>query len=162
MARDVVVRRIEKRDLETVCEMHSELYTLFSREGDVGLSPRRLYASSRSLNPKSPLEYLVAEVDDRVVGYVNFNIPGPLSNMPIKDCLYIGGLYVKPEYRRRGVGTALIREVIRQGEKNKDTWSVIRILTNAGNKEFYEALGFMPMKNPQTETAPMWSHEYHL
>jgi len=159
----MAVRKIRKDDLKTICEMYSDLGKLYPcEEYSQKMTRERLYASSRSLNPYSPLEYLVAERDGLVVGFINYCIPGPHSNTPIKDALYIGELYVKPEHRRIGVGTALIREVIKHGRENQDVWSISRILTNAGNKEFYEPLGFIPLENPQTETVPIWTHEYIL
>ena len=163
MTMGVLVRRIRREDLGTVCGLCSELGKLYPcEEYSHEMTREQLYAKSRSLNPKSPLEFLVAEMDGEVVGFIDYNIPGEFSRTPFRDALYIGELYVKPEYRKRGVGRALVREVIRHGEENKDAWGVCRILTNAGNKEFYEALGFTPVENPQTKIVPMWSHEYLL
>lgn len=156
----ILVRRLQKSDLEEVCDMQYALDMMFEPERNhQRITPRQLYLRARSLNPNSPLEILVAEMGERVVGYLEFVTP-PTSRIPFKDAIYVGGLYVKPEYRRQGAGTALIETIKKLAQDNRDTWRARRIIANAGSREFYENIGFVPMKYPQRETIPMWSHEY--
>jgi len=162
----ILVRRIEKGDLGEVCAMWSALGQMFPcEEYQEGLgqkmTPERLFLLAPSLNPRSVLEVLVAEIDGQVVGFVDFTVPGS-GHIPMKDVIYIGELFVKPEHRGRGVGTALVKEVVRIGREKSDEWGVRRIVTNAGDEAFHESLGFMPMRNPQRQKVPMWSHEYLL
>jgi len=45
---------------------------------------------------------LVAEINKKIIAYIAFEIE--------KNALYIGDVYVLPNYRKKGVGTALIKK----------------------------------------------------
>jgi len=144
----IVIRRMEDGDLKEVFKMWSSLYKEHEPCGTMTLE--RLQTSS-----KIWLNIYVAEIEGEIAGFINFVRPG-FHNLPLEDSIYVGELFVKPEYRRRGVGKALVKKVIQLGRENRDKWKATRIVTNAENKAFWENLGFTPMN----DSGSQWSHEY--
>lgn len=71
--------------------------------------------------------FLVYEIENQVVGYVIFNSQGHIANIA-----------VNPNYRRRGVGTKLIKEALK---KLKEARVEVRESNKAAQK-FYQSLGF--------------------
>ncbi len=82
-----------------------------------------------------PSTFLVAEVNFRVVGYV--------IARKINGEGHIIAIAVDPEYRRRGIGSALMHEVIERLRNKgvKKIWLEVRV-SNKEAIEFYKCLGF--------------------
>jgi ribosomal protein S18 acetylase RimI-like enzyme len=57
---------------------------------------------------------------------------------------YIQDLVVLPEHRRRGIGAAMTRELVRTGIKSGLGW--IGLIAEEGTSEFYLKLGFKRFK----------------
>ena len=72
----------------------------------------------------------VAEIDSRVVGYIRYS---PKNNE-------LCSLHVDPDYARRGVGTALFRQVARDARERNITHLWLHASLNA--VPFYRSLGF--------------------
>ena len=101
----------------------------------------------------------VAEIDDRVVGYVHVEVQrrgsGPFARG--YDRLYVHQISVDPEFRRLGVGRSLMSratEIATELELDSialDTWSF-----NAEAQRFFEGLGFsiynLRLSRPVEET----------
>jgi putative acetyltransferase len=90
---------------------------------------------------------LVAEVDGRVVGHIAFS-PVTISD-GCPDWYGLGPVSVLPEYQRRGIGSALIREGL----------SRLRALGAAGcclvgHPEYYRRFGFENVPGLVCEGAP--------
>src|SRR5262249_1117805 len=87
---------------------------------------------------------ILAEVDDGVVGFALWFTT--FSTFCGKPGLYLEDLFVKPEYRGRGIGKALLAAVARQAVLEgcaRLEWSVLD--WNADAIGFYRALGARPM-----------------
>ncbi|WP_062647592.1 GNAT family N-acetyltransferase [Streptomyces maremycinicus] len=89
-----------------------------------------------------PEDYLVAEVDDRVIGYVRLAPPTPLAcNAHVRQ---IQGLAVLDEGRGRGVGRALIRAALDEARRQGARRITLRVLGhNAPARRLYESEGFV-------------------
>ena len=92
---------------------------------------------------------LVADTDGKIIGFIDhwvindFVHGGKLG--------YIQNLYVSPEYRRKGVGSSLLKEIIKRAKANGV--SEIHVSTEFDNKgatEFYGKQGF-PERHLQLE-----------
>jgi GNAT superfamily N-acetyltransferase len=90
--------------------------------------------------PRPAAEALVAEMDQRLVGFALFF--GNYSTFLTRPGLYLEDIFVLPEYRRRGLGKALLSEVARVASERQCgrlDWSVLD--WNASAIAFYERVG---------------------
>ncbi|MEV6111765.1 GNAT family N-acetyltransferase [Streptomyces sp. NPDC052109] len=88
-----------------------------------------------------PEDYLVAEAEGRVVGYVRLARPTPLASNA--HVLQIQGLAVAEEVRGRGLGRALIRAAAEAARGRGARRLTLRVLGhNAPARALYEAEGF--------------------
>lgn len=89
-----------------------------------------------------PEDYLVAEADGRVVGYVRIGRPTPLASNA--HVLQIQGLAVAEEARGRGLGRALIRAAVAEARGRGARRLSLRVLGhNAPARALYESEGFV-------------------
>ncbi|MER5192819.1 N-acetyltransferase family protein [Streptomyces sp. NPDC002755] len=89
-----------------------------------------------------PGDYLVAELDGRVVGYVRLALSTSLAcNAHVRQ---IQGLAVLDEGRRRGVGRALIRAALEEARRQGARRITLRVLgPNTPARRLYESEGFV-------------------
>jgi ribosomal protein S18 acetylase RimI-like enzyme len=99
--------------------------------------PYRPFFDERHL----PGDYLVAELDRRIVGYVRLAFPTPLaSNAHVRQ---IQGLAVADEARGRGVGRALVRAAVEEARRRGARRLTLRVLGhNTPARKLYESEGF--------------------
>lgn len=85
---------------------------------------------------ENPLSYwLVAEVDGVVAGYV--------GSQTVLDASDMMNLAVSPEYRRRGIGQALVNALVEHLQQNKVIALLLEVrVSNAPAIALYESLGF--------------------
>ncbi|MDT9699888.1 GNAT family N-acetyltransferase [Streptomyces sp. P17] len=100
--------------------------------------PYRAFFDERHL----PEDYLVAELDRRVVGYIRLAFPTPLaSNAHVRQ---IQGLAVSDEARGLGVGRALIRAAVEEARRRGARRLTLRVLGhNTPARKLYESEGFV-------------------
>ena len=58
------------------------------------------------------------------------------------DCSYIADVAVHPDHQGRGLGAAIVRELVRRSSGHKK----IILYANPGKEGFYERLGFLRMR----------------
>jgi ribosomal protein S18 acetylase RimI-like enzyme len=89
-----------------------------------------------------PEEILVAELDDRVVGYLRLGLPTKLDcNRHVRQ---IRGLAVLDEVRGRGVGRALVRAAVEEARGLGARRLTLRVLGhNTPARALYESEGFV-------------------
>ncbi len=80
-----------------------------------------------------PTTTWVATHDDDVVGFILVEAMGPGHPAPLR----VGGLYLRPEVKRRGYGTALLEYAI----ADVPAYTEVAV-SNRGAMEFWERLGF--------------------
>lgn len=124
-------------------------------EEELSLLDRRTWSQLHAVTPKPrppyppffderhvPDDYLVAELDRRIVGYIRLAFPTPLaSNAHVRQ---IQGLAVADEVRGRGVGRALIRAAVEEARRRGARRLTLRVLGhNTPARKLYEAEGFV-------------------
>ncbi|MDQ0747944.1 GNAT superfamily N-acetyltransferase [Streptomyces africanus] len=90
----------------------------------------------------APEDCLVAELGDRLAGYLHLGFPTPVAAN--RHVLQIQGLAVAEEARGRGVGRALVRAAVDEGRRRGARRLTLRVLGhNAPARRLYEAEGFV-------------------
>lgn len=85
-----------------------------------------------------PLISLVAEVDGKVVGYILFS-PVSLAGHTNTKFMGLAPMAVAPDYQRRGIGSALVRQGL--GHCKDLGYSAVVVV---GHPEYYPRFGFVP------------------
>jgi GNAT superfamily N-acetyltransferase len=91
-------------------------------------------------------EVFVAEIGGRIVGFATI-IAHEGNDAELE------GLFVEPAEWRKGIGTALVRQI----EREAAAWGANRlhVLANANVLGFYEAAGFTRIGEQKTELGPV-------
>lgn len=86
---------------------------------------------------------LVAVDDGRLVGYVSGEVQPSAPIFQSGDDLYVSEVYVREEFRRRGVAADLLDAIVAWGrEQGCDTTSLDVDVANTAARAFYEDAGF--------------------
>lgn len=117
-------------DPDHVRQMVNQLFGIFGR----------IFMGLTTLFGKEPVKFLVAEVDNRVVGTTIVNNGGRVG--------YISTVMVHPDYRRKGIATMLMRNAVDYISKKKMSKAVLHVVsTNIPAKNVYSKLGFNEFEN---------------
>jgi ribosomal protein S18 acetylase RimI-like enzyme len=76
------------------------------------------------------------------IGLIDASILHPAPIFRPVQTLHIHALYVLPPYRRRGVGTALLRAALKWGQQRHCRRAQLSVLPNNPARRLYQALGF--------------------
>ncbi|MGW7817898.1 N-acetyltransferase family protein [Streptomyces puniciscabiei] len=88
-----------------------------------------------------PEDYLVAEADGRLAGYIRIGRPTPLASNA--HVLQIQGLAVAAQARGRGLGRSLIRAAVEEARRRGARRLTLRVLGhNAPARALYASEGF--------------------
>jgi L-amino acid N-acyltransferase YncA len=135
------IRPLEPRDLKTVTAIydHAVRHGTASFEldpPDEGEMVRRYETLCAGGYP-----YLVAELEQRVVGYA---YAGPYRARPAYRWSVEDSIYVSPQAQRRGVGRALLERLLAEAETAgfRQMIAVIGDSANTGSIELHLAAGF--------------------
>ena len=91
--------------------------------------------------------FFLAEKDKEIIGFVYGQIQ-KLEKYMFKEKYrgHVGILYVKPEYRSKGIGTKLFKELEKWFKKRGITFLDVSVMVkNPKAKKLYRELGFRPM-----------------
>lgn len=85
---------------------------------------------------------VVAEKDDRAVGCgsVCFSEELPSPDNPSGQCAYLMNIYVRKEYRGRGIGHAIVRMLVERARQSG--CGKIWLETTEGARTLYNSIGF--------------------
>ena len=92
------------------------------------------------------VEILIAEFDNKIVGQALFF--KNFSTFLGKPGIYLEDLYVKPEFRSKGIGKALLSKIIsiaKERNYGRVEWSVLD--WNESAIDFYKSLGANPLND---------------
>ena len=110
------------------------------------------------MNPLSLSEKnLLCAFDEASGNLVGFGQIRPLSHVDGSDCKHfeLASVFVKPEYRSKGIGSDLVRELLlRFDETDEALGSSIYLLTLQPTKQFYEQFGFKVVEDNEKVSLP--------
>lgn len=139
------IRKATKRDLKEIVRLRREFYLKYCCSHDKFLNPewakRGLPISTALALKKGNL--FIAEEDNKIVGYTVGEIKKqpPYIRYPKKGV--IDNVFVKKEYRDRGIGKKLIKEIISCFRKKGVSWTYLLVYPdNKKAYNLYKKLGF--------------------
>ena len=138
----VTIRPATRGDVPVILELIRGLAEYEKLAHECVASQARLAESLFGARPEA--EVLIAEADGRPAGFALFF--HNYSTFLAKQGIYLEDLFVKPEFRGRGIGKALLTHLARlAGERNcgRLEWSVLD--WNRDAIRFYESLGAKAM-----------------
>ncbi len=133
LAPDILIRRARPEDEGRVLEL------LRLIPANIRLSEEELRAAGLRFRESTALEVLVAEVAGRVVGFLVLSFVPTLTGLRA----WIDDVAVDPDYRRQGIGRALVEAAIQRASRRGAT--DLFVYTDRGNplaRDFYRACGF--------------------
>jgi ribosomal protein S18 acetylase RimI-like enzyme len=101
------------------------------------------WTAEKTIEAKNRFNIFLAVENDNVIGYID------VTNCHRENEPY--SLYVKPEYRRKGIGTKLLYKALKTNEPKKMMLFVD--VDNIPAIKLYESLGFIKKENANTQTA---------
>jgi GNAT superfamily N-acetyltransferase len=136
-------RNAKEEDSEAIFGFISELAEFEKLSDAVISNPSIIEKTLFGENP--PAKVIIAEYDGKDVGFALYFFN--YSTFLGKRGFYLEDLYVKPEFRKLGIGKALLSECAKIAVKNncgRMEWSV---LDWNPAREFYEHLGAFPLED---------------
>jgi len=119
------VRDMEERDLERVAEIEALSFS----------SPWSVEAFRKELEENSLAVYLVCELDGKPAGYMGM--------WKVVDEGHVTNIAVAPEFRRAGIGKALLSEMVRRAKESGLVSITLEVrVSNVQAISLYEKQGF--------------------
>jgi len=146
----ITVRRATKKDAALIATLVADVQALHAAAlpGRFKPASKVLYVKDAAAALKRPQSFLfIAYVANDAAGFVHAEIlraPGT-SLMYAQELLYVQAISVLPNYRRRGVGTALMAAVRDAGHSLKIDRLELNVWTfNEAARQFFRRHGFTP------------------
>lgn len=140
--RDFIIRDCREADLPDITAIYADAVENGTASFELAPPDLAEMASRRATLVGGGYPYLVAEVDGVVAGYAYAGAyrPRPAYGATVEDSIYI-----RPEMQGRGIGTALLEQLIdaaaRQGYRQMV--AVIGDRENHGSRALHARLGFV-------------------
>ncbi len=139
----MIVRPARKEDIPALLEIYN--HEVINGAATLDINPKTLpqWEEWFSLHTTPEHFILTAEVNGVPAGYAS------LSEYRSKEAFRSTAelsVYVGQEYRRQGVATALIAEVLKTAESSGTLHSVVSVITagNEASERLHEKFGFLP------------------
>ena len=126
------IRKAEVKDYETI---YSVVKCAFDSAEHADGNEQDLVNTLRKGNAFIPELSLVAEMDGKIVGHIMFT----KAMVGDKTVLALAPLSILPEYQRKGIGTALIKEGHKIAKDLGYGYSVV-----LGSEKYYPRVGYVP------------------
>lgn len=127
-----VIRKEEPKDYEAVYAVLKKAFAHAAHaDGNEQEPVNELRKGAAFIPELSP----VAEIDGMIAGHVMFT----KANVGQQEVLALAPLSVLPEYQRKGIGTALIKEGHKIAQQLGYEYSVV-----LGSEEYYPKAGYLP------------------
>jgi phosphinothricin acetyltransferase len=137
----MLIRKAEQNDLQALLDIYN--YEVVNGVSTLDLNPRSLADwqlwFDRHNVENHPL--YIAEIDGCVAGYSSLS--SYREKEAYKSTVELS-IYISPDYRKRGIATALMEFILEEGKADARTHSVVSVIT-AGNEascKLHEKFGF--------------------
>lgn len=141
----MIVRNVEKEDLKAVAEIVVNGWKAAYRgiiDDDFLDSLNANDAYQRMLKNYQENGFVVAEIDNEVVGFCRYTLENLFSKEYTEIDGEISAIYVKPELKRNGIGKKLFEYVFNEFKKNGNKKIILWCLKeNYPSRAFYEKMG---------------------
>ncbi len=130
----VTIKNIEENDFEELVALFLEFATFQNQPEKMKNSVEKMISEKDFLHG-----FTARDEDDKIIGYATFFFA---YYTWVGKSLYMDDLYIKEQYRGKGIGTLLINTVIKHAEKEK--CDRLRWQVSEWNKpaiSFYKSLG---------------------
>lgn len=128
----MIIRKEQAKDYEVI---YSVVKAAFEHAEHADGNEQDLVKKLRKGKAFIPELSLVAEIDGQVVGHILFTRAEVEHNI----VLALAPLSILPEYQKKGIGTALIKEGHRIAKELGYTYSIV-----LGSEQYYPRLGYLP------------------
>ncbi len=86
-------------------------------------------------------QFFVAEIAGQLIGSAAvYKLVNHRSSIVLGQSAYVSTVYVRPQFRRRGIARALMEQIVAWARHNG--CEVVRLRTSPGGRVLYESLGF--------------------
>jgi [ribosomal protein S18]-alanine N-acetyltransferase len=127
----IVIRDCEKKDLPRVQRIENASFD----------TP---YTQDFFLNLLKSCVFRIAESTGTMVGYCIYKVEAPLSTVRFGSSSLLVSLAVEKSWRRKGVASALLKEVLQDLEQNKSRSIELQVAeTNSSAIQLYAKFGFI-------------------
>ena len=142
---NIIIRNVKKEDLWSVSSIVVDGWKSAYRGiiDDDFLDSLKIEDNyNRGLKDYQENGFIVAEVNNEVVGFCRYTINN-LFSQDVKDIdCELCAIYVKPDMKRQGIGAALFQYVIQEQKKNENRKMILWCLKeNYNSRKFYEKMG---------------------
>lgn len=142
---NIIIRNVKKEDLWSVSSIVVEGWKSAYRGiiDDEFLDSLKIEDNyNRRLKDYQENGFIVAEINNEVVGFCRYTINN-LFSQDVKDVdCELCAIYVKPDMKRQGIGSALFKYVIQEQKKNENQKMILWCLKeNYKSRKFYEKMG---------------------
>ena len=130
----ITIKHIEENDFEELVALFLEFATFQNQPEKMKNSVEKMISEKEFLHG-----FTARDENDRIIGYATFFFA---YYTWVGKSLYMDDLYIKEQYRGKGIGTLLINTVIKHAEKEK--CDRLRWQVSEWNKpaiSFYKSLG---------------------
>ncbi len=141
------VRKATKNDIESIVMLNKELADMHHnidriyKEGQAVATSFKKYLES--IIDKENVLVIVAELDDKVVGYMIGVIEQQRPFLNLKKAGRISDAYVDENYRNRGIGKAMFEELKSWFKKNGINFLTLSVdVRNKDGYAFWKKMGF--------------------
>lgn len=145
----MIVRRATRYDARDISRLNADVQEVFAAAHPDVFKPADVFtmtpAAILALIERPVSLIFVAQVEDRVVGYIYAqHMHRPETSFSYaEDFVFIHHVGVAEEYRRQGIGKALVQGVMEAARKQRvERVTVDNWVFNTSAREFLQSLGF--------------------
>jgi len=130
----IEIREALIEDVSTVYKMGENVNEFHTSDQAPNFWPEDIL---RNCIAKDDVSFFVAQVDSEIAGFIIANLNKSLRKTEIEN------IFVKPNFRHRGIGTSLAKKVVEVAKLNKYQFvSVLTPLDDIAAIKTYEEAGF--------------------